>query len=331
MLTRIEALGYRSLRYISQEVARFQTLVGPNGSGKSSFLDVVDFVGDMLRVGPYKAIVGTDQGVQRRATDLTQLSWMRSRQRIELAVELSVPEHRLTRFEPGEYGGARYELAIESRPDSQEVAIAGETLWLLPPPSPTGAAEDGVQLRFPYEADAPASLLREPKKPTPPGWKKVVSKIADSGNDYFNSETTGWNSSFRLGPGKLALANLPEDEDRFPISTWVKRFLMEGVQRIALNAQAIRLPSPRGSPSRYQSDGSNLPWVVHALAADPDRFDRWIAHFRTAVPDLRNVATVERPEDNHRYIIVEYDSGLRAPSWVVSDGTLVGDVRLRLG
>jgi predicted ATPase len=29
-----------------------------------------------------------------------------------------------------------------------------------------------------------------------------------------------------------------------------------------------------------------------------------------------------RPEDNHRYIVVEYVSGLKAPSWVVSDGTL---------
>ena len=43
---------------------------------------------------------------------------------------------------------------------------------------------------------------------------------------------------------------------------------------------------------------------------------------RSALPDLREVEIVERPEDRHRYLVVEYDSGLRAPSWVVSDGTL---------
>ena len=38
---RIQALRYRSLRYVSQELGPFQVLVGPNASGKSNFLDVV--------------------------------------------------------------------------------------------------------------------------------------------------------------------------------------------------------------------------------------------------------------------------------------------------
>ena len=32
--------------------------------------------------------------------------------------------------------------------------------------------------------------------------------------------------------------------------------------------------------------------------------------------------TVERPEDRHRYLVIEYANGLAASSWVVSDGTL---------
>jgi hypothetical protein len=50
-VTRIEALGYRSLRYVSQPLLPFQVLVGPNASGKSAFLDVIAFLGDLLRVG----------------------------------------------------------------------------------------------------------------------------------------------------------------------------------------------------------------------------------------------------------------------------------------
>jgi predicted ATPase len=33
MITRIEALGYRCLRYISQPLGPFHVLVGPNASG----------------------------------------------------------------------------------------------------------------------------------------------------------------------------------------------------------------------------------------------------------------------------------------------------------
>ena len=74
---------------------------------------------------------------------------------------------------------------------------------------------------------------------------------------------------------------------------------------------------------RFLPDGSNLPWAVEALRTRSDeRFGRWIAHVRTALPDLQTVRTVERPEDRHRYLVVEFENGLSAPSWVVSDGTL---------
>ncbi len=32
--------------------------------------------------------------------------------------------------------------------------------------------------------------------------------------------------------------------------------------------------------------------------------------------------TIERPDDRHRYLEIEYDGGLVVPSWVASDGTL---------
>jgi predicted ATPase len=41
MISKIEALNYRCLKYVSQPLERFQVLVGPNASGKSSFLDGV--------------------------------------------------------------------------------------------------------------------------------------------------------------------------------------------------------------------------------------------------------------------------------------------------
>jgi predicted ATPase len=53
-----------------------------------------------------------------------------------------------------------------------------------------------------------------------------------------------------------------------------------------------------------------------------DRFTNWIAHLRTALPDISTVRTVERLDDRHRYLTVEYEGGLSVPSWMVSDGTL---------
>ena len=58
MITRVEALNYRSLRDIDVQLGPFEILVGPNGSGKSSMLDVIALLGDILRVGPARAILG---------------------------------------------------------------------------------------------------------------------------------------------------------------------------------------------------------------------------------------------------------------------------------
>jgi predicted ATPase len=70
-------------------------------------------------------------------------------------------------------------------------------------------------------------------------------------------------------------------------------------------------------------DGSNLPGVVNELAhKHEDHFRNWISHIQSALPDIAMVHTVLRPEDRHRYLVVEYQGGLTVPSWMVSDGTL---------
>ena len=126
-----------------------------------------------------------------------------------------------------------------------------------------------------------------------------------------------------MGPQKSALANLPEDETKFPVATWFKELLMMGVQTLTLNSQRMRQPSPPRAPRVFVPDGSNLPWVVDVLAkVHRLRFNEWLRHVRTALPALKSVRTVERSEDRHRYLVVEYENGLKVPSWLVSDGTL---------
>lgn len=316
MLVQIEALSYRCLCYVKQPLAPFQVLIGPNASGKSTFLDVVAFLADVVREKE-----GVAAAVAARAPDLRDLCWMRRDEppgaTFELVVEAAIPEL----WWKNDYRRVRYETRVGLHPETHQTSLLAETLWLRA--EPEGSQPQAQRTLFPMPPEPSKAIVRLPGKKTPAGWRRVLNKVPESGNDYFRSETSDWNNLFRLGPRRSALANLPEDEEKFPVSIWFRRFLLEGVQRLALNSEALRRPSPPGSPRRFQPDGSNLPWVVQDLGhRAPDRLQQWVAHVRTALPDLKSIRTVERPEDRHRYLVLDYDTGLEAPSWLVSDGTL---------
>lgn len=318
MIARVEAHSYRCLRYVSQRLSPFQVLIGPNASGKSTFLDVMAFLADLVREKE-----GVAAAVTSRAPDLRDLCWMRHGEVFELAIESAIPDALRAR-KNGHYSLVRYEVRVGSHPETREVSLLAETLWLkAEAPDEEDRDRRAQRTLFPMDVTPPDSVVTPARKRTPPGWRRVLNKVTESGNDYFRSESSEWNNLFRLGPRRSALANLPEDEEKFPVSIWFRRSLLEGVQRLMLNSEALRRPSRPGSPRHFQPDGSNLPWVVNDLSERaPDRLKEWIAHMRAALPDLRDIRTVERPEDRHRYLMLDYETGLQAPSWLVSDGTL---------
>jgi predicted ATPase len=319
IVTRVEALGYRSLRYVSQRLGAFHVLVGANASGKSTFLDVVALLGDIARVGVEVAVQGDAHlGIPHRAPDAKHLTWMRQGGRLELAVELGIPEDRRRRLKKnGAAEACRYEVALDVSGPQRLVA---ETLWLKPTKERLAVGQRSL---FPEPAAPPDTIVHPPRKRTPQGWKKVVSRGEEPERVMFLSETSGWNNPFRLGTDKAALASLPEDEDRFPVATWFRKVLQTGVRRLALSSEDMRMPSPPGRARGYLPDGSNLPHVVNTLETEqPARFEQWVRHVREALPDLEKITTREREEDRHRYLVLRYRSGLEAPSWLVSDGTL---------
>jgi predicted ATPase len=318
IVTRVEALGYRSLRHVSQALGPFHVLVGPNASGKSTFLDVIAFLGDVLRAGVEAAVHGDSRlSVPLRAPDAKHLSWMRNESRFELAVELRIPKERRERLKNGRTDLCRYELALDV---SGPLRIIAETLWLKPSaPVAPGTARS----LFPESATPPKSIVHLPRKAVPGGWKRIVSRSAQPDRVTFTSETSGWNNPFRIGTDKAALASIPDDEVKFPVATWFRGALEEGVQRLVLSSDHMRRPSPPGRTRGYAADGSNLPHVVSVLESrHPTEFAEWVRHVREALPDLQSVTTREREEDRHRYLVLRYQSGLEAPSWLVSDGTL---------
>ena len=314
MISCIEALNYKCLRYVKQAVQPLQVLVGPNASGKSTFLDVVAFLGDMLRSGPE----GPEAPVRTRGRSVRELAWRYEDDRFSFAVELRLPQSIRERNKAYEF--CRYEVQIGVHPE-EGVGILGETLWLKR--NWANAGEPVQASLFPAEPQPPRALVWPAGKHTPAGWRKVVWKSPDLRNDYFRAETTGWNAPFRSGPHRAALANLPEDTERFPAATWARTVLTRRVQVLGLNSLRMRQPCPPDSPITFRADGSNLPMVVRELGnRDPRRFHAWVEHVQSVLEGLQEIEVKERESDRHLYLAVRFGAGLTVPSWLLSDGTL---------
>lgn len=314
MITHIEALHFRCLRYISQSLRGFHVLIGPNASGKTTFLDTVAFLGQLVADG-------LDAAVSERTQNFEDLLWGRSGERFELAIEVAIPQALRESLRDPECCTVRYEIALAMEPESREVVIRAERVLLKAETPPVPTTRD----LFPASLAPPETILTS--LPTKRGTQLVLNKVP-GGNDNFYSETysakgKGWIPAFKLGPRRSALANLPEDESKFPVATWLKGLLTTGIQRLILNSLLIRKASPPGKGKTFAPDGSNLPWVVADLERHhPERILEWVAHLRTALPDLEGVRTVERPDDRHRYLMLRYRGDLEIPSWMASDGTL---------
>ena len=312
MITLIEALNYRCLRYVSRPLGPFHVLVGPNASGKTTFLDVVGFLRDLVSEG-------LDEALSSRTTNPEELLFRRQGEKLELAIEARIPDELRELTAKPEMGTARYEVAIGFDETQRQFEFKAEKFLL----KKSQAKEPLQHSLFPMPPDAPASLLTGSGRK----YKTVVNKVPGE-NDNFYSEVyhrsgRGWTPSFKLGPQKSALGNLPADEKSLPVASWFREYLSSGVQQFVLNSLAIKQPSPPTRVTGFLPDGSNLPWVVARLRKENEKKYRdWLAHLQTALDDLVGIATIERPEDKHCYMVYEYKGGLKVPSWMVSDGTL---------
>jgi predicted ATPase len=314
MIRLIEALNYRCLHYVRRPLAPFHVLVGPNASGKTTFLDVIGFLGRLVSDG-------LEAAVSERTSNFDDLLFKRQGECFELAIEALIPDKQRQKLK-SEFESIRYEISVGIEPGGA-FGILQEKAWLKKT-NVNGYSQSQRRL-FPEEPTAPATIITGTAVK---GWQRVLSK-AKGGNDNFYVEVRepgggkGWFPSIRLGPKKSALANLPEDESKFPVSTWLKGLLTQGVQMFVLNSLFIRKASPPRQGRGFKPDGSNLPWVIASMKEEaPERFADWIDHIRTALPDIKDIQIAVRDDDKHAYLLIHYEGGLVVPSWMASDGTL---------
>jgi len=313
MFTRIQTRSFRCLKSVDQTLGSFRALVGPNASGKTTFLDVIGLLGDLV-----KNRGDVFETVNSRSASFDKLVWMSQGNSFQLAVEAAIPEQirQVMARDKQRFTSVRYEVEFGLELKKNEIGLNHENLWLKEPaPKPVLQQRDFFPAPQP---DFPSLMSRSNQR----GQKAALTKKPLGNDNYYTEGRKSYMPSFKLGRGKSALANIPADAESFPVSTWFRGLLEKGVQTFVLDSQKMKKPSPPGLGTRFQTDGSNLPWVVAALKTDGKRFQAWIEHVRTALEDIKDIESVERPEDKHRYLVVEYMNGAKVPSWLVSDGTL---------
>ena len=92
---------------------------------------------------------------------------------------------------------------------------------------------------------------------------------------------------------------------------------------IVLDSLHMRRSSPLKKKFDFSTDGSSLPWAVKYLQERHESdYREWLFHVQTVLPDLEAVRVVEREDDRHAYLMLQYADGVKVPSWATSDGTL---------
>lgn len=313
MFTRIQTRSFRCLKAVDQTLGSFRALVGPNASGKTTFLDVISLLGDLV-----KNRGDVRRTVLNRSTEFEKLLWLGKGHSFQLAVEAEIPKSVKAEMSPNyqRFNRVRYEVEIALDTNRNEIGLDHETLLFREVMEEPIVAQRDL---FPaLQPDAMSIFERSGRS-----LQTAMNKTPGGNDNYYpDGKKKTFKPSYKLGRTTSALANIPADTESFAASTWFRNLLEKGVQTFVLNSQVIRQPSPPGLGLNFQTDGSNLPWVVNELRKDEKRFHAWLEHVRTALEDVKDINTIELPENKHRYLVIEYMNGAKVPSWLTSDGSL---------
>ncbi len=313
MITLIEVLNYRCLRYVRAPLGRFSLLVGPSGSGKSTLMDVPALLSDLVRLGPEAAAAA-------RASDPRELVWNGEGDSFELAVEATLPGGVPRHGDPP-MDSVRYQVEVRVGADGG-AELSSETLMLT---RGAASAPEPAATMFPVHPAVPRSILSSVQRHD----NRAVVNRGPGGTDYFHPEAGGdrdgqWDPSFPLGPRRSALGHLIDDAESYPAATWMRDLLSGGIGRLSPDPGAMRGPDrPHRGGAAIAADGSNLPGLVDALRRDhPGRHREWVRRLATVVAGLSDVRAAPCPPEGSATLVYSYEGGRSVPARLASSGEL---------
>lgn len=318
MITRIDATNYRCFEKLSIPTRELVVVAGANGSGKTTLLDIPVLLGDLLRSRSISSAF-MDPILSRgpRASTLSELCFRHNGESFSLAIEAKLPvavrEAVVNLSTPAVQKDAskhpthvRYELRL--RVNEHQMAVQNEYLFLF-----THSDEYDEQ-RLPIQGEN--ANKRD--------WHFIIER-AYGGDTTFRPEGKGAKRAAAIDDTLPALLRIQvENRKEFPAATWLLNLLLDGVVFFDPTWSKLRAPSQPGLKRKpLLGSGENLPWLALRLQEEaPNRFAMWVAHVRTALPQITAIAVREREEDHHAYFRVTYEAGFEVTSSGLSEGTL---------
>lgn len=342
MITRLEATRYRCFERLGVDLGNFRVIVGANGSGKTTLLDLPGLFGDLLRAMNVGAAFREKRAdLPARTGNFRELLHAGVGTDFSLALEAELPKDIANEVRNGAIARQKNEKsrsALSADPDRWPTHARYEIAFEL--------ADDGaLQVRNEYlflfpKAFAPersATELHGAQAEHNKNWLVVLKRDSRSGTEFDPEAPTRRQkgaSKVDLPPTVLALPRvLYESNTEYPASRWLYDLLTAGAVFLDPNWAEMRLASPPGFPKRVVANGRNIPWLALDLKrqdapadATPDYrsegYADWVAHVKTALPQVADIDIREREDDHHAYFVVTYRGGYTVSSSGLSDGTL---------
>ncbi len=342
MITRLEATRYRCFERLGIDLSNFQIIVGANGSGKTTLLDLPVLFGDLLRATQVgSAFSDKRPDLPPRAGSLREILFAGRGADFSLALEAALPKGIANEVRNGA-------IARLKTPKSREAFSVDERRWpthLRYEISFELTSDSALHVRNEYlflfpRAFAPersAIELHGPLAEHNRNWIVVLNRDSRSGTELSPEAPTRrvrGLGKIDIPPTVLALPRvLYESSTEYPAARWLYHLLTAAAVFLEPNWAEMRLASPPGQPKTVIGSGRNLPWLALDLKRDgaakgvrPDyrsgRYADWIAHVKTALPQVADIDVREREDDHHAYFVVSYRGGFKVPSSGLSDGTL---------
>src|SRR5262249_19572009 len=123
-------------------------------------------------------------------------------------------------------------------------------------------------------------------------WRFIIHR-AYGGESTFRPEGGRAKRSAQIDESLPALLRIQvENKAEFPASTWLLNLLLDGVVFFDPTWGKLRSPSQPGLKRKpLLNSGENLPWLALRLQEEaPDRFAAWVAHVRTALPQITGIS-----------------------------------------